>query len=84
MIHKIARREGLGNLLADGVKRAAAKIGRGSERFAVHVKGQEFPMHEPRGKRSLALAYALSPLVLITWKQFTTLPLRGLALLTAV
>lgn len=61
MIHKIARREGFGDILADGVKRAAARIGRGSERFAVHVKGQEFPMHEPRGKRSLTLAYALSP-----------------------
>ena len=61
LIHKIARREGIGNLLADGVKRAAAQLGRGSERFALHVKGQELPMHEPRGKRSLALAYALSP-----------------------
>ena len=61
MIHKIARREGLGDILADGVKRAAEKIGKGSERFAIHAKGQEFPMHEPRGKRSLALAYALSP-----------------------
>ncbi len=61
MIHKIARREGFGDVLADGVKRAAAKIGRGSERFALHVKGQELPMHEPRGKRSLTLAYAVSP-----------------------
>lgn len=61
MIHKIAHREGLGNILADGVKRAAEKIGKGSERFALHSKGQEFPMHEPRGKVSLALAYALSP-----------------------
>jgi aldehyde:ferredoxin oxidoreductase len=61
MIHQIGRREGLGAILADGVKRAAAKIGKGAERFAIHVKGQEFPMHEPRGKRSLALAYALSP-----------------------
>jgi aldehyde:ferredoxin oxidoreductase len=61
MIHKIARREGLGDILADGVKRASAKIGRGSERFALHVKGQELPMHEPRGKRSLALAYSVSP-----------------------
>ena len=61
MIHKIARREGLGNILADGVKRAAEKIGRGSERFALHVKGQELPMHEPRGKKSLALAYSVSP-----------------------
>jgi aldehyde:ferredoxin oxidoreductase len=61
MIHKIARREGLGDILADGVKRAAARIGRGSERFALHVKGQELPMHEPRGKVGLSLAYAVSP-----------------------
>ncbi|HIE51718.1 MAG TPA: aldehyde ferredoxin oxidoreductase [Armatimonadetes bacterium] len=61
LIEMIARREGLGNLLAEGVKRAAEKIGRGAEKFALHVKGQEFPMHEPRGKRSLALAYACSP-----------------------
>src|SRR5690606_29951836 len=61
MIHKIARREGLGDVLAEGVKRAAAKIGRGSDQFALHVKGQELPMHEPRGKRSLALAYSVSP-----------------------
>lgn len=61
MIHKIARREGLGDILADGVKRAAARIGRGSEQFALHVKGQELPMHEPRGKVSLTLAYSVSP-----------------------
>jgi aldehyde:ferredoxin oxidoreductase len=61
LIHKICRREGLGNLLAEGTRRAAAKLGRGAEKFALHVKGQELPMHEPRGKRSLALAYALSP-----------------------
>ncbi len=61
LIHMIARREGIGDLLAEGVKRAAAKIGRGAERFAMHVKGQEVPMHEPRGKKGLALAYATSP-----------------------
>ena len=61
MIHKIARREGFGDILADGVKRAAARIGRGAEKFALHVKGQELPMHEPRGKTSLTLAYAVSP-----------------------
>jgi aldehyde:ferredoxin oxidoreductase len=61
MIRMIARREGIGDLLAEGVKRAAEKIGRGAETFALHVKGQEFPMHEPRGKKSLALAYATSP-----------------------
>ena len=61
MIHKIGRREGFGDVLADGAMRAAQKIGKGSERFAIHVKGQEFPMHEPRGKRSLTLAYSVSP-----------------------
>jgi aldehyde:ferredoxin oxidoreductase len=61
LIEKIGKREGIGDLLAEGVKRAAEKIGRGAERFALHVKGQELPMHEPRGKRSLAIAYATSP-----------------------
>lgn len=61
LIDMIARREGIGDLLADGVKVAAEKLGKGSESFALHVKGQELPMHEPRGKRSLALAYSTSP-----------------------
>jgi aldehyde:ferredoxin oxidoreductase len=61
MIHKIGRREGIGNLLADGVKRAADVLGQGSEEFANHVKGQELPMHEPRGKTGLSIAYAISP-----------------------
>jgi len=41
--------------------RAASKIGKGAEQYAHHVKGQELPLHEPRGKTGLALAYALSP-----------------------
>ena len=61
MIHKIGKREGLGDLLADGVKTAAEKMGRGTEEYANHVKGQELPMHEPRGKTSLAVGYAISP-----------------------
>jgi aldehyde:ferredoxin oxidoreductase len=61
MIHKIARREGIGDLLAEGVKRAAAQLGHGAERFAMHSKGQELPMHEPRGKVSVGLGYAISP-----------------------
>lgn len=60
MIEMIGRREGLGNLLAEGVMRAAQKLGNGAERYAMHVKGQELPMHEPRGKTGLGLAYALS------------------------
>jgi aldehyde:ferredoxin oxidoreductase len=61
MVHLIGRREGIGRLLGEGVKRAAAELGRGAERFALHVKGQELPMHDPRGKKGLSLAYALSP-----------------------
>jgi aldehyde:ferredoxin oxidoreductase len=55
------RKKGLGNLLADGVKAAAEKIGKGSEKFALHVKGQELPMHDPRGKTGQGLSFAVSP-----------------------
>lgn len=48
MTDRIGRREGFGDILADGVKVAAEKIGKGSERYAVHVQGQEPPMHDPR------------------------------------
>jgi aldehyde:ferredoxin oxidoreductase len=61
LIHQIGRREGFGTLLGEGVKRAAAQLGKGAEKFALHVKGQELPMHDPRGKKGLSLAYALSP-----------------------
>ncbi len=59
MIERIARRKGLGDLLAEGVMRAAEKIS-GSEFFALHVKGQELPMHEPRGKYNVGMGYAIS------------------------
>jgi aldehyde:ferredoxin oxidoreductase len=61
MIHKIAKREGIGELLAGGVKRAAEQLGNGAEQFAMHVKGQELAIHEPRGKKGVALQYAISP-----------------------
>ena len=61
LIPMIAKREGFGAILAEGTKRAAAKLGPESEKFAMQVKGQEMPMHEPRGKRSLAIGYATSP-----------------------
>lgn len=61
LLEKIARREGIGNLLADGTLRAAHKIGKGSEDFSMQVKGQEIPMHEPRLKMGLGVGYALSP-----------------------
>lgn len=48
MTEKMARREGLGDILADGVKVAAKKIGKGAEKFAVHIGGQELGMHDPK------------------------------------
>ena len=48
MTEKIAERQGFGDLLAEGVKRASEKIGKGSERFAIHAGGQELPMHDPK------------------------------------
>ena len=61
MIRKICFREGFGDVLAEGVRKAAEKIGKGSEEFAMHIKGQELPMHDPRGKTGLVLSYATSP-----------------------
>jgi len=56
-----ARRDGLlGALLADGVARAAATIGKGSPDFAMHVKGLELPAYDPRQSPGQALAYAVS------------------------
>jgi len=48
LLGKMARREGLGDVLADGVKRASERIGKGSEEFAIHVHGQEPGFHDPR------------------------------------
>jgi aldehyde:ferredoxin oxidoreductase len=61
MVEAIAERRGLGGLLAEGTQRAAIAIGRGAERFVIAVKGQEFPMHEPRFKHGLGIGYAVSP-----------------------
>ncbi len=58
MVRKIAYREGIGDLLAMGIEEAASRL---KIDFAVHVKGQEVPLHEPRGKKSIGLQYATSP-----------------------
>ena len=59
MVERIALRQGLGDLLAEGTKRAAERIGKGSEAWAMHVKGQELPMHEPRRKQAMGLHYSM-------------------------
>ena len=61
VIELIARREGIGDLLAEGTARAAQKIGKGAEKFAMHSKGLELGMHEPRAKAALGLGYAVNP-----------------------
>jgi len=59
LVEKIGRREsGLGYILGEGVMRAAAKLGRGSETFAFHVKGLEPPGHDARAYNSMAIGYA--------------------------
>jgi len=61
MVEKIARREDIGDLLAEGMVPAAEKIGGDSIHFAMQVKNQPLPMHEPRLKRGLAIGYSVSP-----------------------
>lgn len=60
-IELIAERRGIGDLLAEGAARAAREIGPAAHELAMHVKGQEIPMHEPRTKHGLGLGYAVSP-----------------------
>ena len=61
LVEQIAHRRGFGDLLAQGSLRAAKAIGRGTERYSMHVKGQELPMHDPRIKFGLDIGYATSP-----------------------
>ncbi|MBI9046565.1 MAG: aldehyde ferredoxin oxidoreductase family protein [Anaerolineaceae bacterium] len=59
MLEKVAAREDIGDLLADGVLVAAREIGEASKPFAIHAGGQEFPMHDPRCEPNLAVIYKL-------------------------
>jgi len=61
LLDQIAHRDGFGDLLAEGSLRAARRIGRDTERYAVQCKGQEFPMHDPRWQFGLGIGYATSP-----------------------
>ena len=59
-LEAIASRQGLGDLLADGSRRASERVGSGSEAWAMHVKGLEMPGYEPRSLQTMALALAVS------------------------
>ena len=56
----IALRKGIGDTLAEGVAGASKRIGKNSERYAMHAKGQEYPAYDPRGSFGMALAYSTS------------------------
>ena len=57
MTGRLARREGFGEVLADGVRKAAEQIGRGAEELAIHIHGQEVPMHDPKRFANFTTAY---------------------------
>lgn len=59
LLRKMAAREGIGDVLADGVRKAAAAIGKGSEAYAIHIQGSEVPMHDPKFQPGLATTYKM-------------------------
>ena len=61
MTEKLAKREGFGAVLADGVKVAAEKTGKGTEQYAIHIQGQEVPAHDPKLGYHFATTYRLDP-----------------------
>ncbi len=60
-LEAIARRQGIGNLLAEGSRAAAAQVGQGTEAWAMQVKGLEMPGYEPRSLKTMALGLAVTP-----------------------
>jgi aldehyde:ferredoxin oxidoreductase len=58
MLRQIAYKEGLGAILGEGTKKAAQKIGKGSENYAMQIKGLELPAYDVRGAKAHGLNYA--------------------------
>lgn len=59
MTEKLAKREGFGDILADGTRVAAEKIGRGSDEYAIDIQGQEVPAHDPKLGGSFGITYRM-------------------------
>jgi aldehyde:ferredoxin oxidoreductase len=59
LAERLADREGFGDLLADGAKVAAERIGKGAEKYAMHIGGQELPAHDPKFFPGLATTYVV-------------------------
>jgi aldehyde:ferredoxin oxidoreductase len=77
LLEKIAYRQGVGNLLAEGVRRAAAKIGNGAEYYAMEVKGQEISAQDGRAQQSMGLAHITSNRGADHLKAFPTIDETG-------
>lgn len=60
LVEMIGKREGIGDLLAEGSSIVAKRLGKGAEEITICVKGQEAAMHDPRGKVSVGIGYAIS------------------------
>jgi len=76
LVRKIALREGIGNILAEGTARAAEIIGRGAEKFAMHSKCLELPAYDPRAAKAHGLSYATSNIGgshMIGWNKYEIL-----------
>ncbi len=78
MTEKLAQREGFGQVLADGIKRAAQQIGKGAEELAIHIHGQEVPMHDPKRFMNYATAYLDATPGRHTQGSYGTKPASGL------
>ncbi|MFX1502730.1 MAG: aldehyde ferredoxin oxidoreductase family protein [Promethearchaeota archaeon] len=61
LVHKIGKREGIGDLLAEGTRNMAKKLGKDSIKFAMQVKGLELPAYDSRAAKITGLAYATAP-----------------------
>jgi aldehyde:ferredoxin oxidoreductase len=61
MVELMGQKKGIGELLGQGTRKAAQKLGQGSDHYAVNVKGMEVPMHDPRAFFSMAANYATGP-----------------------
>ncbi|MFX1356742.1 MAG: aldehyde ferredoxin oxidoreductase family protein [Promethearchaeota archaeon] len=61
IVNKVIKRDGFGDILADGSKKASEVIGQGSEKYAMHSMGQELAMHDAKFFKSLGMSYAFDP-----------------------
>jgi aldehyde:ferredoxin oxidoreductase len=83
LIHNVAHREGFGDVLADGVKKAAQRLGRGSEALAMEGKGLEVFQADPRGAKAYGLGNAVASrgadhLRSEPWFEFSNDPEEGI------